>query len=280
MPHVHPSLPKATHTGKLKLGAAELDCYVLDDHRRVLSTRAVTRAITGKDHGALVEYLRIKGLKPYISSSFGLVHFSIPSSPNGIGLDAETVHQVLAAYISASAAGALRTARQQQIAAQCALLLAGYALVGLQSLIDEATGYQKIRAANDLQVRLAAFIAEEATNWTKRFPDDLWKQLARLTHWKAPLHVRPRWWGKLVLAFIYRPLLHEDVTIVLREKHSPVAGETRMHQFLTTIGVKRLEARISEVVGLARTCRTLRELRERIVLAYSTEPVQTNMWLG
>lgn len=43
---------KATHKGKLQVGDTELDCAVLEDKTRVLSERAVTKALGGKRGGS------------------------------------------------------------------------------------------------------------------------------------------------------------------------------------------------------------------------------------
>lgn len=50
----------------------------------------------------------------------------------------------------------------------------------------------------------------------KTFPDELWIEFGRLTHWSEPLHGRPKWWGKLVLEMIYDTLDPDVASYVYR----------------------------------------------------------------
>ena len=44
-------LPKATHQGKMLVGDIELDCYVLEDGRRVIHKRGMAKALNLKSAG-------------------------------------------------------------------------------------------------------------------------------------------------------------------------------------------------------------------------------------
>ena len=68
------------------------------------------------------------------------------------------------------------------------------AKVGIIALVDEATGYQKVREKRALQLKLQAFIAEEMQEWARMFPDEFWFELARLegVHY-SPRHRPLRW---------------------------------------------------------------------------------------
>src|SRR5438445_384478 len=81
----------------------------------------------------------------------------------------------------------------RQIAAKAAMFLAACSKVGLVALIDEATGYQYARAEDALQVKLRAFLAEEMRKWEPTFPDELWREFGRLTHWQGSVHSRPKY---------------------------------------------------------------------------------------
>src|SRR5713226_7253817 len=62
-----PSLIRATHSGDLRIGNILLRCHVLEDGRRILSGRAVTRAmgLTGRGHG-MARFLTSKALKELV----------------------------------------------------------------------------------------------------------------------------------------------------------------------------------------------------------------------
>jgi len=59
-------LPFAKWRGKIDLGGNELDCYVLDDGKRVLSSSSTTKAIADINRGSLQDYIGQKNLNPFI----------------------------------------------------------------------------------------------------------------------------------------------------------------------------------------------------------------------
>src|SRR4029077_2964984 len=59
-----------------------------------------------------------------------------------------------------------------------------FAAIGIQALVDEATGYQDIRGRDALQAMLDAFLSKELAAWAKRFPDEFYRQIFRLRGWK------------------------------------------------------------------------------------------------
>jgi hypothetical protein len=84
-------------------------------------------------------------------------------------------------------------------------------------LIDEATGYQKIREKNALQVKLQAFIADELQDWALMFPEEFWLELARLEGVHYSARSRPLRWGKYIMLFVY-DAIDGDVGKELRKK--------------------------------------------------------------
>ena len=52
------------------------------------------------------------------------------------------------------------------------------------ALVDEATGYQYDRARNALEKILEEFINNELRKWIKTFPDEFYKQIARLRNYQ------------------------------------------------------------------------------------------------
>jgi hypothetical protein len=280
---VLPPSPFAKFYGQLEIGGYKVDVYVLDTGERVLSMRGAVKAMTGQDAGNLVEYLSIQGLKNFINKDLVLVEtkdFFIPGTQfRGRGITAEQFEAILTAYVKALNAGTLTTDRQRAIAITCAILSTAFLRVGIIAQIDEATGYQYVRAEDALQIKLRAFIADELREWEKTFPDELWEQFGRLTNWRGSLHRRPKWWGHLVMELIYEAL-DPDIARYLREnKPKPYHG-SHYHRWLTAdIGLKALIPHIYEVIGIAITCRDMKELREKVAEHYGREPVQLTMYL-
>jgi len=133
------------------------------------------------------------------------------------------------------------------------------------------------RAEDALQVKLRAFIADELRAWEKTFPDELWEEFGRLTNWQGPLHARPKWWGKLVIEMIY-DTLDADVAEWLKTNKPPPG--LRWHQQLTeNYGARKLVSRCYEIIGMGKTCTTIRELRQKVAHHYGKEPMQLTMYL-
>ncbi|ELY4540685.1 P63C domain-containing protein [Cronobacter sakazakii] len=283
-PEVTPPMqsPFAKWKGKINLGGEDIDCYVLDTGDRVIALRATVKAIAEVDSGALADYIGARSLKDYINSDLileELLEFSVPGTQfKSQGLKSEQFELICRGYIQALySTESTLTPRQRQIAIKCAVLSSGLTRTGLDALIDEATGYQYERAEDALQVKLRAFIAEELRAWEKTFPDELWEEFGRLTGWSTPLQTRPKWWGKLVIELIY-DTLDPDVAKYLRE-NKPSTGVHWHRQLTENIGVRQLVSRCWEVIGVAKTCDTMHELRSRVAHHYGKKPVQMTMYL-
>ena len=275
------SLPFAKWRGKVDLGGDELDVYVLNTGDRVISLRSAAKSMTGIVTGDLESYVGVVALKPFIDSELvleQLLEFSIPGTQFiGRGMTTEHFELICRAYVQALHERAALSDRQREIAIKCAVLTAGLTRTGIDALIDEATGYQYERAEDALQVKLRAFISEELRAWEKTFPDELWDEFGRLTSWATPLQSRPKWWGKLVTELVY-DTLDNDVAKYLKE-NKPPAG-VKWHQQLTeNYGVRQLVSRCYEVVGMAKTCDNIRELRVRVAQHYGKKPTQFTLFL-
>jgi hypothetical protein len=271
--------PFAKYSGDLKLGNSDIDCYVLADGKRVISLSATVKAIADIDSGKLGDYIGVEALKPYIDKDLllgELIEFSIPGTQlKGKGLEARKFLNICRAYVAALSDNALATNRQKEIAIKCSILLSACADVGLEALIDEATGYQYERKEDELQIKLRLYIAEELREWEKTFPDELWEEFGRLTNWKTPLKTRPKWWGKLVIELIY-DTLDPDVAKYLRE-NKPPAGVHWHRQLTSDIGAKQLVSRCYEIIGMSKTCNTINELKTKVGHHYKKEPFQLNL---
>jgi P63C domain len=277
----HLTSPFAKWRGKIDLGGDEIDCYVLDTKQRVLSSGSASKAIANVERGSLQDYAGQKALNQFIDINKILqetIRFSIPGTQfEGVGITTEHFELICRGYVRALYEKAPLTDRQTEIAIKCAVLSAGLTRTGLDALIDEATGYQYERAEDALQVKLRAFIADELRDWEKTFPDPLWEEFGRLTNWSGALHSRPKWWGKLVIELIY-DTLDPDVAEYLKT-HKPENGVHWHRQLTDNYGVRQLVSRCYEVIGMAKTCRNIRELRQRVAEHYGKKPVQFTMYL-
>lgn len=271
------ALPVAVYKGVLELGGAEIPCYVLNNGQRVIGRTAYTESLTGiKGGGDLEKYLGVSSLKPFINMDLvleGMVAFSLPEveglERNVKGLPADLAIEIWRGFINALEASLVDpevklTTRQREMALKASMLLGACAKVGLDALIDEATGAQYDRARDALQVKLRAHLEDEMRKWEKTFPDELWMEFARLTRWKGTVTQRPKYWGKLVMELVYE-YLDKDVAKWLKDNAPAPRHGQNYHQWLSgQYGLKKLVEHIWVLIGVARTCETMIELRQRM----------------
>jgi P63C domain len=156
--------------------------------------------------------------------------------------------------LSAKDAGAL-TIAQTAVAKKCETLVRAFSRVGVIALVDEATGYQEVRPRDELRRLLEAYVSPEFLPWTKRFPDEFYKELFRLRGWQYdPLSVkRPKLVGLLTESIVYKRL-PEGVLVELKKlnpKDESGRRKRRHHQFLTDdIGNPHLEKHVASAITL------------------------------
>ena len=267
----------------------DIPCYVLSDGQRVIGRTSATELLTGiKGGGALEKYLGTNQLKSFIDMGLVLERMAAFELPEVAGLDKAVkglptdlwidVCRGLLAALEAhnrEGSGVTLSKRQVAMAVQASMFLAACAKVGLDALVDEATGHQYERAEDALQVKLRAYLADEMRKWEKTFPDDLWVEFGRLTNWKGSVTKRPKYWGKLVIELVYE-YLDPDVAKWLKENApTPMHGQN-YHQWLTSqYGLKKLVEHIWMVIGMARTCGSMKELRDKMAQLSGRVPVHT-----
>jgi hypothetical protein len=101
------------------------------------------------------------------------------------GYDASVLVAVCNVWLRAREAGALQ--KQQLGKAQKAeILTRALAHTGIAALVDEATGYEKVRPQNALQEYLALIIRKELAAWVKKFPDEFYENIYKLKSWTWP----------------------------------------------------------------------------------------------
>ena len=293
------SMPIARWRGSLNMIGVDVPCYVLSNGQKIIGRTSATEVLTGiRGGGALEKYIGVRALESFINKDLVLERFvpfrllEVEGLEKAVkGLPAELMIELCQGFVAALQASLdpqsthpRLTDRQMQMAMKASMFLSACAKVGLEGLIDEATGYQYERADDALEVKLRAFLAEdraflaeELRAWEKTFPDELWMEFGRLTGWKGSLHSRPKWWGKLVIELIY-DTLDPDVAEYLKA-HKPPPGVKWFQQLDENIGVRQLVSRCYEVIGMAKSCTNLRELRGRVATHYGRESVQFQMYL-
>ncbi len=152
----------------------------------------------------------------------------------------------------------LKTDRQKMIGTRAAKLLGAFAKVGLEALIDEATGYQYTRARNALEEILIKFIQKDLRPWVKTFPDEFYYHICRLKGWKydeANKNKRGISWARLTNYLIYdrlAPFVREELKR-LTPKDAKGRNKNKLFQRLTAdIGDPRLRELLASEITVMR----------------------------
>jgi hypothetical protein len=273
-------LPKATHQGKMTVGALELDCYVLADGRRLFHKRGMARALGMRSGGGNV-FLRAiqrKGLGSEIGASLlGKIENPIIFKPLtqdlGHGYDAAVLVDICKAIIRADDAGKLHST-QKSLADQAEILLHAFAKVGVTALIDEATGFQQVRDPAALRLLVQQYIEEEKREWEKQFPDDYYDDLNRIYGSKrltttgsgAVIQNRPQHFAKFTRAYVYHPLENGAVLEELDRINPKIdkkgTRRARFHQHLSEgYGIEKLKRQVGEIMTLLKVSDTIGQFK-------------------
>lgn len=263
-------VPSATHAGEVRFGDVTLPCYVLEDGRRVITTRgmmsALGRSWRGRKYSGteLPVFLEAKNLFPFINNNLDpvlkQVNFVTDKGIKAEGFEAALLPMVCEAHLAARQADAL-TASQLPVAQRCEMLVRSLAKVGITALIDEATGYQEVRDRDALQALLDKYLLQEHAAWAKRFPDDFYRQMFRLKGWEfpTPRGARPGVVGKYTLDIVYERLAPGLVDELKERNPKTEAGyrKAKHHQWLTDdVGHPALTNHIHAVMGLMRASKS------------------------
>jgi hypothetical protein len=273
-----PSLPYSMFRGTVKLGNVDLDCHVLNDGRRVFTQGEVVRALTkgpegrGTDSSNLARYLRAN---PLFSKDFsgGPIRFQIPKNPQvAVGLEATLLIEICDKYLQAMDENLLRPS-QFRLVAQAGIIVRACAKVGIIALIDEATGYEKVRAKNSLQLKLQAFIADELQDWAVMFKEEFWLELARLESVHYSPRSRPLRWGRYIMMFVY-DAIDGDVGRELRKKNPNPRFLKNHHQWLKKFGRERVNDQIQRVIAVMKLCTGMEDFKAKFAHVFKKAPLQ------
>jgi hypothetical protein len=265
----------AEHSGILKLGEIEIPCFVLNNKKRVLVQREVIYLLTGNRKGGLDRYTKAEGVKDYMPTKYvdmthkeSAVLFSVGNTV-AYGYEATDIIDICEGYLQARTAGTLHPS-QHELAAKAEMFIRASAKVGIEALIDEATGYQAVRDADELQVKLKAYLAEALNEWTKTFPKEFFGQLFRLEGRRAPVPPKPYplRFGRYVMRYVY-DTMDPDVADWLRENNPKPAGQKHHFQWLTKdFGYEKLSRHLMSVLGIMKASTSMESFKENINRAF------------
>ena len=264
-------------SGVLNLGGITLPCAVITGPQgiqRVLTEHGVTNVILGSRSGAskrrkreasgrgedLPLFLAPKQLRPYITTELeqGVLQpiDYLDGERTVRGYEATILAAVCKVWLDARRDDALLPSQHGK-ARVAELLMSALANTGIVALVDEATGYEKIRPQNALQAYIDQIISKELAAWAKKFPDEFYENIYKLKSWTWPGMKRNRY---SVVAHYTRDLIYSRMGPgVLQElerktpKNDSGNRSIRFHQWLTEdVGDPMLAQHLTSVITLQR----------------------------
>jgi hypothetical protein len=273
-----------SHDRPLRVGNISIPCYVLDDETRVLTVAGMSDGLGLARGGSMIAgmnrlelFISRNRINPFVNKDLAeRIHspivFITPTGGKAYGYDAEVLVDLCEVVLVARQAKVLQT-QQLRIAQQCEVLTRGLARNGIVGLVDEATGYQYLRARNALEKILDQWLTKELQPWRKQFPNDYYKRIFELNEWEYdPSSVkRPS-----VIGTWTNDIIYDRLGPGLREELEDYAGRDekgrlkhRLHQYLTSShGLPELQGHISGVIALMRAATNWRQFKEMLQRAY------------
>lgn len=261
-----------THQGKWVIDEKSnlyIECYVTNDAQRILSLRGTARAMDLRGGGstALARNLKSLWIKPYLTDGLkkwlddvennNITKVNGKQGPSFIPFEASLFVDVCNAYVQAKNDGVFlpfsQWETQSKIADKLLKVMSAFAKIGIVAIIDEVTGYQEERERDELQKLLAKYVREEFLQWTRRFPNEFYKEMFRLRGWEYRGSPKPPLVGKITNFLVYEQL-PQGVLDELQMKNPVVIKgyrRYRHHQFLTEeTGIPHLDKHLASVVTL------------------------------
>jgi hypothetical protein len=267
-------LPRATHRGNFREDfGIDVDCYVLDDDQKTaaVSQRGMAVAIGLREAGsAFPSFANSKTMAPFVGSELreklekplifqgGTGGRDQPPSVVH-GYDVTLLVDFCKAVLAADAAGKLQT-RQQATARQARVILNASAKAGIKGLVYALAGYDATR--DEIITAFKMFVREEAREYEKEFPDQLYDEWYRLYDLPRPERNKPWKFMHLTINHVYHPLARSngkvyELTQAQRAKSNQ--RNKRLHQFLSEIGVKAIRQQLGQLLGIARIAKNQTE---------------------
>jgi hypothetical protein len=267
-------LPRATHKGSFKEEfGTDVDCYVLDDAQKtaVISQRgmggalglsvsgnAFPRLLASKTMTGIVgAELRQKIDKP-LRFQWGTGGAEQPPAIIH-GFDATLLIDVCNAVLQADAEGKL-SKRYQNVARNARIIRNASSKAGIKGLVYALAGFDATK--EEVIAAFKFYVREEARDYEKEFPDQLYEEWYRL--YQLPKLERNKPWKfmHLTVGQVYRPLAKSNgkiLELTKAQRENSKARWKKLHQFLSDIGVKALRTHLGQLLGIARISKSRAE---------------------
>jgi hypothetical protein len=257
---------KSTHTGNfMDEFGIDVECYVLDDEQKtaVISQRGMGTTLGFSEGGSrLPAFVKGERIAPYVGRELAdkLENPIIfQSQAVGAGTPYTTTHgydvtiliDLCKAIIQAESERKLLP-RQKHIARQAHTILGASAKNGIKDLVYRLAGYEPTR--EEVIRSFKRYVQEEAREYEKEFPEQLYREWYRLYQLPQPERNKPWKFAHLTIQHVYHPLAKSSGKILELAKVQKAHSDERyakLHQFLSVVGVKALRTHLGQILGIA-----------------------------
>lgn len=285
-------LPKAILEGEMPLGGSEISCAIVGDDTRVITQatflRSLGRARSPKAGTGVLStvdelpfFLSADVFRPFISEELETltrpIFYITKNGGKGVGYDAKLLPEVAEVYLRFRdyhlAENGEVPQRYEKMIAAADIVMRGLAKVGIVALVDEATGFQDIRAKDALAKIFEQFLSEERQKWTRTFPLEFYREIHRLRdwEWKPWSTKRPQVIAHWTNDFVYDRLA-PDLTEELRRLNPTIKPGQRAAKhtqwFNEDRGHPKLKEHIAGVSALLRASESWGAFKSALDRAY------------
>ena len=264
----------------------DVDCYVLDDEQKtaVISQRGMGAALgLGAIGSRLPRLVQGKVISGYVGPELReklekpVIFQWQMGGPDMLtqvhGYDVTILIDLCKAITQAEAEKKLLP-HQANIARQAHIILNASAKAGIKGLVYALTGYDATR--EEVVAAFKFYVREEAREYEKEFPDQLYQQWYRLYRLPKPEKNKPWKFKHLTVDQVYRPLARSRGKILELTKaqrgSNPSDRYKKLHQFLSDIGVKALRQHLGQLLGIAQVSRDSVEYESHVQKIFGDQP--------
>lgn len=243
----------------------DVECYVLDDATKtpVISQTGMAKALGMSARGnTFPEFISSKAMEGAVSGELKeklqnpllvqWVNDSGEQPPTTVnGFDAALLIDVCNAIARANAEGRMGK-RYRKIVDHAAIMIGASAKSGIRNLVYALSGYDVTK--EEVIAAFKMYVREEAREYEKEFPDQLYDQWYRLYQLPRPERNKPWKFKQLTIDQVYHPLARSNGRIhQLLSAQRAASGQKskKLHEFLADIGVKALRTHLGQLLGIA-----------------------------
>jgi hypothetical protein len=286
-------IPEALCQGDLEIGAVTIECYVLDNLKRVIHKRGMAKALGMKSEGGNVfmKAMGRKGLGSVMGEELRTkldnpIVFKALTSDLGHGYDCTVLIDICDTIIEAAKAKKLAPG-QESLALQAEIIIRASAKLGIVALVDDATGFIADKRREQYRELFKEFIREEVRAYQVEFPDQLFDVIYKIYGLPRRSEARnhPRFFSKFIRRYIYEPLANSNGAILeMLDERNPVVyvnggRRYKMFQFLSdVVGISALRAHLWQVIGIGNSVKNKAQFERSFYTAFPVPKQQLDMF--